>query len=277
MAVVFLILKIIGIILLILLALVLFLLLILLLVPFKYKFYLNKEDNFEIDAKFTWLFSIISVQYILKDKKDDLKIRIPFLFNKDDNIDEVEDNKSEEVITEVHSVSNSDINLDVIKEEKSDFKEYKKPKKENKGKILKSKVKEKVKFIKSKLKEIKTETKKYKKLYRDFDREFGAKKVFKIALKFLKNIIKAIKPKTFVVEGTFGLSDPADTGMVYAFISIITSYLPGKYYIKGDFENNIIKGSINIKGRSSLFFISIPVIKLILTKPVLDITKKYWR
>lgn len=281
MAVIFLILKIIGIVLVAILGLVLFTLLIVLIVPFKYKIYGSKEDNFEIDAKFTWLFSIFSVQYILKDNEDDLKIRIPFFNSKENKTEKKKDEtfsssvRKENAAAEVHILENK--NEDVPQENSDNNISKNVSENITKDKKIFSAFLKKLKTVINRLKEIIKEIIKYKNIAYEFDMEFGIKRVAAITFKLVKNMLIAFKPGKFEINAVFGLDDPADTGVLLGVISMATAYLPGDYYIDADFENTVLKGNLIFKGRTILLLILIPIIKFILTKPILDIIKKYRR
>lgn len=280
--IILLILKIIGIILLSIFALILLIILLLLFLPMKYYFIANKKDNFEIDTKFTWLFSIISVQYILRNGIDDFKVRIPFL-NKlmaDDEAEEINNNKRKKSDTKplkdglqtdtpasVHHISNAE------GYEKIEYKTKKEIK------ILKklNSVKEKLKSFIQRIKELIVEIIKYKDMAKQFDREFGIKKVFKISLIYLIKLLKALRLKKFVINGKIGFDNPADTGVVIGAIAMIRPYVPANINIDGDFNNKVFTGDIILKGRTNLLFVLIPVVKYILTEPVWAIIKKYWR
>lgn len=282
MSIVLLILKIIGIVILCILALVLLLLLILLFAPVKYSLEGSKYDKFEINAKFTWLFSIISVKYILKDQKEDIKIRLPFIYNYDSNKkpDDKKDKKPKyreseykennepyinenKGLPEIHHIENTDYEYD----------ESPHSKKESIFTKIKNKL---INILKSILKIVNV-IKSIKNNIDEFNREFGIKRVFKILINFLKELIVAIKPKIFKANGSFGLDDPANTGMLLGGISIIKPFVPGDINISGDFENTGFWGELYIKGSTNLLFILIPTIKFIFTEPIMDIIKKYWR
>ncbi len=280
--IILLILKIIGIILLSILALIMLIIMLLLFLPMKYYFIGNKNDNFEIDTKFTWLFSIISVQYILRDGTDDFNLRIPFL-NKllaDDELDKEksiknkkikksdkkspkksdEDNFHTDAPASVHHITNAEAS-----EEKGNNTK-------NKHKILK-----KFKSFIQRIRKLIPEIIEYKDMAKDFDKEFGIKNVFKITWKYFVKILKALRLKKFVVNGKIGFDNPADTGVAIGAIAMIRPYIPININIDGDFNNKIFTGDILLKGRTNLLFILIPVIKYILTEPIWAIIKKYWR
>lgn len=282
MAIVLLILKIIGIALLSLLGVILLVLLILLFAPLRYKVLLNKDEKLKIDAKITWLFSIISVQYKLVDDEDDLRIRIPF-FGKDKNEKpQKQKPKKHKTPAEVNVITNNA--EDSAENEKIESVSFNEPNHtddesnhtKNK-KISLSKLKEKVSNFFSKAKDIISNIIKYKNLAQEFDLEFGIKRTLSITLKYTKKLLHYIRPKPFEVNATIGLDDPADTGMLIGACCIATEYLPGNIYVEGDFQNSVFKCDVNIKGRSNLLLICIPILQFLFTEPILDIIKKYRR
>ncbi len=279
-AVILLILKIVGIVLLMLLAIVFIIVFILLLTPFKYKFYMINYDKLEIDTKFTWLFSIISVQYKLKDGQDNLIIKIPFINDNKKTKKSVNTKKektkpqNKKPATEIHTIiSAKDTEQKTQQHKTVEHKNTCNNKVEDRLNNIKLKIKDIFKIIKNVILEII----KYKNIAKEFDMEFGIKRCIGISFVLVKDILHALKPKTLEVNGTIGFEDPADTGMALGAISMCTFYLPGKYYIDGDFEKSTVKGDIKLKGGTNLLLILIPVIKFILTKPVLAVIKKYRR
>lgn len=284
--IILLILKIIGIILLSIIALILFIVLLLLLLPMKYYFIGSKKDNFEIDTKFTWLFSIISVQYILKDGSDDLKVRIPFLNKimaedepKEKNNKKAKSSKKSMVSTPSDNDLQTDMSLSVHNVSNIDNENENEAGKSNKNKFIDKQylIRKKLKDFFENIRELLGKAKKYKPEAKAFDKEFNIKKVLKISWKFFVKLLKALRLKKFEVNGKIGFDSPADTGIALGAASMIIPFLPGNINIEGDFNNRIFTGNVFIKGRTNLLFILIPVIKYILTKPILAIIKKYWR
>lgn len=299
------ILKFFGIALLVILGLVLLILLVLLFAPFKYSFTGAKDNKFEVDTKITWLFSIISVQYILKDGIDDVIVKIPFYsmyskennkkqkhkwFGKKNKSDNAHNNSSGQVAAESNI---SAINIVQNKyddnengEEKYNLveKTFNKNNEEffdkmwyNKFKEFIISIKDKFKSFISVLKEIAVNVIKYKNIANEFDMEFGIKRTITPTFIAIKRLLKSLKPNKFEVNGVIGLEDPADTGILMGILGTITPYLPGNFYVYGDFEKSVIKGDVYIKGRTNLLLILIPVLRYIFKKPILDIIKKYWR
>lgn len=72
-------------------------------------------------------------------------------------------------------------------------------------------------------------------------------------VKAVKNIIvrllKDIKPDMIKADLLVGMEDPAATGILFGFIGIFTVIWPGKYHLIPDFEREILKGKIMIKGK----------------------------
>lgn len=278
MGVVLLILKILGIMILCLLLLIL----IVLIAPIKYNIIGNKYNKFDFDAKITWIFSIISVQYVMRDDYDDLIIKVPFIGKKLNDQEYGKENPVSvaDVPAEIHNIEN----VETTKKDKplsekqaesfdKEFDIFKESKITHFFKDVIYKINEFIQRIKILVGEII----KYKNIAMDFDREFGIKRTVAVTFKLIINMLRTIKPKIFNVSGIIGFDDPANTGIILGAIAAVNPYVPGDINIEGDFNNKIISGNLILKGRTNLLFILIPVIKYIFAEPIWSVIKKYWR
>lgn len=87
--------------------------------------------------------------------------------------------------------------------------------------------------------------------YNKFLTDERNKKAFDKCLKKLIRILKSIKPK---LKGnlTFGMEDPASTGNVLIFLSILYPLLPRKFVIDPRFNEKIFKANLLFKGKIRL-------------------------
>lgn len=88
----------------------------------------------------------------------------------------------------------------------------------------------------------------------------------KDALNVLKTmcfkLLRHISPRKIKGNIEFGFSDPATTGQVYGFICLFYGVYGEKLLITPDFENEIMKGKLYVRGRIRIFTLLIIGIKL---------------
>lgn len=96
--------------------------------------------------------------------------------------------------------------------------------------------------------------------------------------KAVKNIIvrllKDIKPDMIKADLVVGMEDPAATGILFGFIGIFTVIWPGKYHIIPDFEREILKGKIMIKGKIFNFILLKYIIAAIRNEDIKKVIQK---
>lgn len=97
-------------------------------------------------------------------------------------------------------------------------------------------------------------------------------------VKAVKNIIvrllKDIKPDMIKADLVVGMEDPAATGILFGFIGIFTVIWPGKYHIIPDFEREILKGKIMIKGKIFNFILLKYIIEAIRNEDIKKVIQK---
>lgn len=101
--------------------------------------------------------------------------------------------------------------------------------------------------------------------YNKFLTDERNKKAFDKCLKKLIRILKSIKPK---LKGnlTFGMEDPASTGNVLIFLSILYPLLPRKFVIDPRFNEKIFKANLLFKGKIRLCVIIAAAISIYFDK-----------
>lgn len=266
-------LKIIGIIILVILGLVLVTLGVVFLVPLKYcgSAELNKEiERSTANVKFSWLLHLISGNVSYIDKKLSYELRVLGkkiqLDKANDNIEEFVENKEKEEVSEDKTkeaneklVEKSEDNLakkiteDVISDVISDVTEKsseKKSKKQvKKKKIKKESILNKIKYtfqsICDKIKMLKQK----KDEVEGFLKNEVHKSAFGKLWKEFKKLLKALRPKKFILNAHFGFEDPSLTGKILAALSMLYPFYGDNIRIQPDFENVIIEGDVYLKGK----------------------------
>lgn len=302
----FLILKIIGIILAVILGLILLAICIVLFVPICYKADLHGSGNareLTVHAKVSWLFGLIKAVFALENGKTDLSVRIAW--KKFGNSDPVED-KAEDRVEEkpkpekkavmqekqviqgeekqddtTNRITDKAVEDQTEKAEKSEQSAKTRPESTEK-KQRKKKDRKEDSDSASKIEQI---TEKIKCTYHKFcdkineitekkDKigDFLTDETHKNAFLKLKNeafhLLKKLKPKKIQGEITFGFEDPSLTGRLLAWISMIYPWIGEHTDITPDFEHRTLSGDLSIRGRLYVITPVVTAIRLILSKAV---------
>lgn len=282
------ILKILFIIFIVLLGLIVILLSIILFVPINYKIIGEKDEIFVLNAKANWLFNAIKFNCSY-DNGIELYLKV---FWKTILSTESKKEFSQEKVTNHKALETlnrkDDINIDGVKEEKDDicrneinvdkitdnninknniYKDYKKKKINNKkNKSYKNK-----KRKDSEEREDKFNFLKLKDILKD--------DVYKGVLKFIfsqfNKIIRKMLPKKAKIKLEFGTGDPAVTGYILGALSILYAFSGNSMVIEPDFNNKVLKGEFDLKGRIYIFIILYYALKIILDKRVRKIISEY--
>lgn len=89
---------------------------------------------------------------------------------------------------------------------------------------------------------------------------------FSLIYDSLKKLFKHILPSEFNMKLLFGTGDPCSTGKVLGVLSLIYGLYGEHIEITPDFNNKVLEGNFNVKGRIRLVRIIIIVTKLLLDK-----------
>lgn len=302
----FLILKIIGIILAVILGLILLVICIVLFVPICYKADLHGSGNareLTVHAKVSWLFGLIKAVFALENGKTDLSVRIAWkkLGDSDPVEDKAKDRDGEMPKPEKKAVMQK--SQTIQKEEQQDGtpnritdkavedETEKIEKTEQSAKIYPESTEKKQRKKKdrkedsdsaSKIEQI---TEKIKCTYHKFcdkineitekkDKisDFLTDETHKNAFLKLKNeafhLLKKLKPKKIQGEIIFGFEDPSLTGRLLAWISMIYPWIGEHTDITPDFEHRTLSGDLSIRGRLYVITPVVTAIRLILSKAV---------
>lgn len=302
----FLILKIIGIILAVILGLILLVICIVLFVPICYKADLHGSGSAKeltVHAKVSWLFGLIKAVFALENGKTDLSVRIAWkkLWDSNPVEDKAEDRAEEKPTLEKKAVmqekqviqgeEKQDDTTNRITDKSVEDESEKIEKTEQSAKIYPESTEKKQRKKKerkedsdsaSKIEQI---TEKIKCTYHKFcdkinqitekkDKisDFLADETHKNAFLKLKNeafhLLKILKPKKIQGEITFGFEDPSLTGRILAWISMIYPWIGEHTDITPDFEHRTLSGDLSIRGRLYVITLVVTAIRLILSKAV---------
>lgn len=310
-----LILKIIGIIILAVLLLIVGLLSIVLFVPIHYESQYEYYENLNGFCNVNWLFKIFAFNLKTVDGETDYDIKMPSWIDKllsDDNEEEKSDNevvykiennqdeyfddnitveklkddaeeKIEETVDNVISEVKEEIKEDTEKEIAENLEDAEeKSEKSVSGEKVVNFIRKKVVNFFCKLKGILNFTKDKKafikekiEFFEDLKDKYDLKGIFDITILLFKKIFKGLGLKLFQICGIIGLDNPCSTGQAIALISVVQTFVPFEVDVQGDFENNVLEGSLYIKGKVRISSIVFPVIWYLLTKPVRTVVIDY--
>lgn len=309
-----LILKIIGIIILAVLLLVIGLLSIVLFVPIHYESQYEYYENLNGFCNVNWLFKTFAFNLKTVDGETDYDIKMPSWIDKllsDDNEEEKSDNevvykiennqdeyfdditveklkdkaeeKIEETVDNVISEVKEEIKEDTEKEIAQNLEDAEeKSEKSIFGEKVINFIRKKVVNFLCKLKGILNFTKDRKafikekiEFFEDLKAKYDLKDIFDVTILLFKKIFKGLGLKLFQICGIIGLDNPCSTGQAIALISVVQTFVPFDVDVQGDFENNVLEGSLYIKGKVRISSIVFPVIWYLLTKPVRTVVIDY--
>ena len=271
LSVLFIILKIIGIVLLAIVLLLLLLFFCILFVPARYRITGSYEETFVCKAKITWLLHFIVVK-INVEKETVTSIRIlgiplsVFLRKKKEPA--VEKQKTNKPAVEKQNINkpqhdaNGDKETDTsCKSEKITF-----------FKIIKSKIQKIIDLFNSIINQIKlffTDIKEKKdriKRYLSILKSDAAKASFLLCKKKLFKMLKHFIPRKMHANITYGLSDPADTGYILALYSMLPEAFGKKVVLYPDFNQAVFKCDFRMKGLIRMWTLLHQILSVIVDK-----------
>ena len=309
-----LILKIIGIIILAVLLLVIGLLSIVLFVPIHYESQYEYYENLNGFCNVNWLFKTFAFNLKTVDGETDYDIKMPSWIDKllsDDNEEEKSDNevvykiennqdeyfdditveklkdKAEEKIEETVDNVISEVKEEIKEDTEKEIAQYledaeEKSEKSIFGEKVINFIRKKVVNFLCKLKGILNFTKDRKafikekiEFFEDLKDKYDLKGIFDVTILLFKKIFKGLGLKLFQICGIIGLDNPCSTGQAIALISVVQTFVPFDVDVQGDFENDVLEGSLYIKGKVRISSIVFPVIWYLLTKPVRTVVIDY--
>lgn len=297
MSIILLILKIIGIVLLSLIGLILFLVMLVLFVPIRYKVKADYDDKLVADVRISYLLHIFSFLLCFDGEKLNTIIRIFGIRISEKKEKQKKEKKKKEKKKEKKNTEpdTPEYTLEGFDEEETlpdtDYSEYNSADdiedEDETEKGFFGKIKEYLTFLYkyfsnfsakvrnsvNKVKEIKDNLV----YYIDLLSKEKTKTTFKYALNRLLNILKAIKPRKFDAEFQFGFEDPATTGKILSYLAIVYPFIHGNIKIIPEFEEQIIRGNLLIKGRIFIIALLIQGWKLYFNKDIRKLVKEIKR
>ena len=152
-----------------------------------------------------------------------------------------------------------------VRKEKSEKKKEKK--KKNVGETLSGFVEKIKKVIQSLIGKVKDLLQKKEKVT-DFLTDKAHVNAFKKSKKELFVLLKKLKPKKINIKVRYGFEDPCTTGQVLAGLSMLYPFLGDTTEVIPDFENQILKGTVYLKGRIRLCHFAVLAWRLFWCKDV---------
>ena len=302
----FLILKIIGIILAVILGLILLVICIVLFVPICYKADLHGSGNareLTVHAKVSWLFGLIKAVFALENGKTDLSVRIAWKkFGDSDPVEDKAEDRVEEkpkpekkavmqekqaiqkeeqqdetpnritdkaVEDETEKIEKTEQSAKIYPESTEKKQRKKKERKEDSDSASKiEQITEKIKCTYHKFCDKINEITEKKDKISDFLTDETHKNAFLKLKNEAFHLLKILKPKKIQGEITFGFEDPSLTGRILAWISMIYPWIGEHTDITPDFEHRTLSGDLSIRGRLYVITLVVTAIRLILSKAV---------
>ena len=281
LSVLFIILKIIGIVLLAIVLLLLLLFFCILFVPARYRIMGSYEETFVCKAKITWLLHFIVVK-INVEKETVTSIRIlgiplsVFLRKKKEPA--VEKQKTYKTAGEEQNINKSAVekqNINKPQPAANGDKETDtscKPEKTTFFKKIKLKIQKIIDLFNSiinKIKQFFTDIKEKKdriKRYLSILKSDAAKASFLLCKKKLFKMLKHFIPRKMHVNITYGLSDPADTGYILALYSMLPEAFGKKVVLYPDFNQAVFKCDFRMKGLIRMWTLLHQILSVIVDK-----------
>ena len=281
LSVLFIILKIIGIVLLAIVLLLLLLFFCILFVPARYRIMGSYEETFVCKAKITWLLHFIVVK-INVEKETVTSIRIlgiplsVFLRKKKEPA--VEKQKTYKTAGEEQNINKSAVEKQNINKPQHDANGDKetdtscKSEKITFFKKIKLKIQKIIDLFNSIINQIKlffTDIKEKKdriKRYLSILKSDAAKASFLLCKKKLFKMLKHFIPRKMHVNITYGLSDPADTGYILALYSMLPEAFGKKVVLYPDFNQAVFKCDFRMKGLIRMWTLLHQILSVIVDK-----------
>ncbi len=246
----FLILKIIGIVLLIILGIVLFAVIHFLFAPAYYKVEAETPGGLtqlNASAKAHWFLHLATAYISYRDKEVKWQVRLLGKIWNNEKKETTSDTEEPIQLEEENSEENLDMQQEVPKHEneyKEQVSQIRKQKKKQKKESLFQKIKYTIQTICDKLKSL-WET---KEKIADFLNDEKHKMTFAKCKKEIAVLVKRIRPRTIKGRVRFGFEDPYNTGRVLAILSVLYPFYGDRIQIEPDFESKVLEGDIQAKG-----------------------------
>ena len=98
------------------------------------------------------------------------------------------------------------------------------------------------------------------------------KTIIKGSFKTIKKLLAAIRPKSIDIEGEFGRVDPSDTAILYGGYEAAAHILGIRENVRllpvFNIEEEVLRLRVDVRGRVNIYRLLIPVVRLLLSKPI---------
>lgn len=98
--------------------------------------------------------------------------------------------------------------------------------------------------------------------------------IWQYTKELFRKLVKQLKPRKFHLEAVFGFDNPADTGIALAAIYAVLGACNLSGDIEGDFLEERLEFAADIEGRTNLWLLTWPIVIYIFKKPVWKIVKQ---
>ena len=230
--------------------------------------------SLDADFKFSWLFHLISGYIRYKEENLDWQVKIAWKkLNVPQKSKTIDSTDTKEVVeTAKISIDDASNEEEIVKSESintesvQDIEDNKKTKKKvrKKKESLSEKIRCSIQKIFDKIKDIYE----LKEKIMSYVRAEAHKKAFQKLLKELLRLLKKLKPKKLNANIEFGFEDPYTTGSILAYASMLYPFYGDNISIKPNFEEDIFKGDVYLKGRIRISYFANMGIRLILNKNI---------
>ena len=258
----FLILKIIGIILLTILGILILLLLIVFFVPLRYQVtaeFAGDLKKSKLEVKFSWFLHVLAGKVTYMEEKLDHKVRILWKTISEDSVKESKSSKKEEKNIEPDEIDDK-VSKKAETEKTVEKTSDDKPKEESKEKPSESKI-DKLKCTIQKV----CDTIKMVLEFLKAEAHVGA---FGKIKKEIIRLLISLKPKKMHGKIRFGMDDPYKTGQILAVLSALYPIYAENVEIYPEFEEKVLEGNIYIKGHIRGIHAVVMAFRIILDKNV---------
>lgn len=271
-------LKIIGIALLVVIGLLLLLVLIVLFVPVRYRIKGRYEDSLYLTGRITWLLHLLSIRVevgdgtvtsirilgiplskFIKDRKDSKSVAESEIQKEPESVSEAEMEKVPEPVAETQIQKDTESVSESEKQEDPGTVADTEKQKDSKPVSLYQKIKSKILSVLDKIRGILEKIKHFwhnavyrKKQLQRFIRILRSdtcKAAFSLCKKRFGKVLRHIFPGKVHADLTFGFDDPSTTGYLLAVYGMLPGYVGKHILLHPDFDNSVLKGNFNVKGR----------------------------
>ena len=294
-----------GIILLIILTLIIFILLLVLCSPIRYQFSgsLNDEPEGDISVKWAPVLLRITVTYHNKQLEYIVRLlggvvmtntpaKISWIGRKFFSFGESDDEEYEAgENVEENTLSDGEKSFQNVSSDKESPKEEIKrqttKKAENNRKFSRkrhrkkesfvNRIQKKIRNLQRKIREILHTLKKANQKREALSRVYHSKRFEQVKVdlkKYVGEIFRILKPDRLEGNIRFGLENPANTGYILGIFAMLLPFYQGFLTVEPDFTQQILEGYLQGKGKIRLIFVVKLVIKVILNKYLIKVTKK---